>query len=308
MKLERRKTMSTPKFVYVTYIAGNADQVWNALLDVKFTRKYWGRENVSDWKKGSNWEHRRLDDTHTVDLVGEVIESVPPHRLALTWAEPADKANKAKHTRVTLELQPIESMVRLTVTHDQFENAPEMLPHISEGWPRVLSSLKSLLETGKPLHTWAKSQNGVTRVMEMENSGEILRQFYVAVQEKDLVAARKYLSDDLVFVGVFETYPNAEAYIASLTKLLQIVKRLSVKSIVAEGSDAAIFFELETIVPAAATTLVAEWHQIKNGKIVRVHSAFDGRPFADMFGGAGASSAKTISKTTSNAAAASRAA
>jgi len=148
--------MSKPKFVYVIYISATPEKIWSALLDVKFTREYWGHENVSDWKAGSSWEHRRLDDARTVDLVGEVIESVPPHRLVLTWAEPADKANRAKHTRVTIELQPIESMVRLTVTHDQFENAPGMLPKISEGWPRVLSSLKSLLETGKPLQTWAK--------------------------------------------------------------------------------------------------------------------------------------------------------
>ena len=151
--------MSNSKFVYVIYIAGTANQIWNALLDARFTREYWGHENVSDWKKGSNWEHRRFDDARTVDLVGEVIENVPPHRLVLTWADPADKANRAKHTRVTVELQPIESMVRLTVTHDQFENAPGMLPKISEGWPRVLSSLKSLLETGKPLQTWAKPKN-----------------------------------------------------------------------------------------------------------------------------------------------------
>ncbi len=63
------------------------------------------------------------------------------------------------------------------------------------------------------------------------------------------------------------------------------MKRLDVKKIIAEGNDAAVFFELETKAPAAATTLVAEWHQIKNGKISHVESAFDGRPFAAMFAG-----------------------
>ncbi len=61
--------------------------------------------------------------------------------------------------------------------------------------------------------------------------------------------------------------------------------RLDVKTIIAEGNQAAIFFELETKAPAAATTLVAEWHQMKDGKISRVQSAFDGRPFAAMFAG-----------------------
>ncbi len=119
----------------------------------------------------------------------------------------------------------------------------------------------------------------------MPEAGEILKKFYDAVIKKDIAAARSYLSEDLVFVGLFETYPNAEAYLKALTGLLSITVRLDVKKIIAEGSDAAVFFELETSAPAEATTLVAEWHQISNGKISRVQSAFDGRPFAAMFSG-----------------------
>jgi len=119
----------------------------------------------------------------------------------------------------------------------------------------------------------------------MPNAGEILKKFYAAVAKKDIAAARAYLNDDLVFVGLFETYPNAEAYLKALTGLLSITVRLDVKKIIAEGNDAAVFFELETRAPAEATTLVAEWHQVKNGKISRVESAFDGRPFAAMFAG-----------------------
>jgi uncharacterized protein YndB with AHSA1/START domain len=87
--------------------------------------------------------------------VGRVIEFEAPRRLVLTWAAPADADNRAAHTRVTFELEQIESMVRLTVTHDELERGSEMLRGITEGWPRVLSSLKSFLETGKPLPTWA---------------------------------------------------------------------------------------------------------------------------------------------------------
>lgn len=120
----------------------------------------------------------------------------------------------------------------------------------------------------------------------MENAGIILRDFYEAVKQRDLVKARGYLDDNLTFVGLFETYRNADSYIATFTQLLQIVTRLDVKVIIGQGDNAAIFFELETTAPAAATTLVAEWHQTKEGKIVRAQSAFDGRPFAAMFSGA----------------------
>jgi ketosteroid isomerase-like protein len=117
------------------------------------------------------------------------------------------------------------------------------------------------------------------------NAGTILKQFYDAVQERDMAKARTYLADDMTFVGLFETYPNADAYIATFTQLMQIVTRLNVKTIIAEGDNAAIFVEMVTTAPAPATTLVAEWHQTRNGKITRAQSAFDGRPFAAMFAG-----------------------
>jgi len=115
------------------------------------------------------------------------------------------------------------------------------------------------------------------------NAGAILRMFYDAVQQRDMVKARSYLDDHMTFVGLFETYPNADAYFATFTQLMGIVKRLDVKVIVGEGDNAAIFMEMETTAPAPGTTLVAEWHQTRNGKIIRAHSAFDGRPFAAMF-------------------------
>jgi uncharacterized protein YndB with AHSA1/START domain len=147
--------MSSDKFVYVMYIASTPDKVWKALLDGEMTRQYWGHENISDWKPGSKWEHRRFDDAHTLRLVGQVLECDPPRRLVMTWAEPADAADRAKHSRVAIDLAPVGDMVRLTVTHDEFKPGSDMLQRISNGWPRVLSSLKSLLETGRPLNTWA---------------------------------------------------------------------------------------------------------------------------------------------------------
>jgi hypothetical protein len=114
-------------------------------------------------------------------------------------------------------------------------------------------------------------------------SAEVLKNFYAAVIQRDLATARRYLADDLVFVGLFETYPNADAYIKALTGLLQITRELRIKTIIGEGAQAAVFFDLVTGPPAVATTLVAEWHQVRNGKIYHVESAFDGRPFEAMF-------------------------
>ena len=147
--------MDRATFVYVTYIAAQPEAVWKGLLDGAFTRQYWAHENVSDWKPGSTWEHRRLDEARTVDVLGEVLEAEPPRRLVITWAWPKDRGRRDRHSRVTFEIEKVADMARLTVTHDDLERDPEMAKKISGGWPRVLSSLKSLLETGRPLDTFA---------------------------------------------------------------------------------------------------------------------------------------------------------
>jgi uncharacterized protein YndB with AHSA1/START domain len=141
------------RFVYVIYIASTREKVWEALVRGELTRQYWGHENVSDWKRGSGWKHVTADDARAVRIEGEVLESIPPKRLVLTWADPADAADRRKHSRMTLTLEPVKDMVRLTLVHDELPS--EMLEKISSGWPRVLSSLKSFLETGRPLDTWA---------------------------------------------------------------------------------------------------------------------------------------------------------
>jgi SnoaL-like domain len=118
----------------------------------------------------------------------------------------------------------------------------------------------------------------------MSNSGELLARSCEAVRCKDIDAVRQFVDKDLVFVGLFETYPDAESYLRALTGFLSITTRLTIKKIIGEADYAAVFFELVTTAPAAATTLVAELHEVRSGKIVRVRSSFDGRPFAAMFG------------------------
>ena len=145
--------MNNEKFMYVTYIATTPQKVWDALLKGELTRQYWKHENVSDWKPGSQWQHVADDGKRTVKIIGKVLESVPNKRLVLTWGEVADAAHAATHSRVAIDIETVGAMVRLTVAHDELN--PDMQRKIANGWPRVLCSLKSFLETGRPLDTWA---------------------------------------------------------------------------------------------------------------------------------------------------------
>ena len=151
--------MTNPSFVYVTYIATTPEKVWQALVDPAVTRQYWvgvkadsaAHENISDWKPGSRWEHRRVENGE-VDVAGKVVEHSPPRRLAYTWARPAEFDNDSKHSRVSFEIEPQGGgLVRLTVTHEGLEGDQKMLASISGGWPQILSQLKTLLETGGAL-------------------------------------------------------------------------------------------------------------------------------------------------------------
>lgn len=151
--------MKKPDFIYVTYIATTPEKIWQALVDPKIMRQYWlgakadspAHENISDWKPGSRWEHRRVD-TGAVDMVGKVVEHTPSSCLAFTWARPNDFDDASKHSRVSFEIEPQSSgLVRLTVIHEGLEGDPKMLAGISGGWPQVLSHLKTFLETGRAL-------------------------------------------------------------------------------------------------------------------------------------------------------------
>ena len=116
-----------------------------------------------------------------------------------------------------------------------------------------------------------------------DDARTVLARFYDAIRRRDFPAARACLADEMTFFGLFETYPSADAYLATFRQLLQITKDLEVKVLIGRRDDAAIFFELETTAPVPARVLVAEWHETRKGKIVRARSAFDGRPYAAMF-------------------------
>jgi len=149
-------TKETTSFVYVTYIVSTPEKVFEAITKPDVARRYWGHENVSDWQPGSKWEHIRANDERTVELVGKVIEISPPARLVISWASASQAADPASHSRVTFEIEEYDNMVRLTVSHDELEAGSAMANGISKGWPAVLSSLKSFLETGSGIDVFAK--------------------------------------------------------------------------------------------------------------------------------------------------------
>jgi uncharacterized protein YndB with AHSA1/START domain len=145
--------MKNPKLVYTLFIRSTPKKTWEAITKPEFTRQYWGElANVSDWKKGSKWEH--VTKENETWIVGKVVESAPPKRLVLTWADP-DKLKD--ESRVSFEIEPVEDMVCLTVKHDHFKAGSKMAGKVAFGWPRVLSSLKTFLETGKGLNIFCKA-------------------------------------------------------------------------------------------------------------------------------------------------------
>lgn len=149
-------TRQTTSFVYVSFILSTPEKVFEAITRPDITRRYWGHDNVSDWEPGSKWEHVRANDERSVNIVGEVVESSPPARLVITWANPSEASDPEAYSRVTFEIEPYEDMVRLTVSHDDLVVGSGMAIGVSKGWPLVLSSLKSLLETGRGLDVFAR--------------------------------------------------------------------------------------------------------------------------------------------------------
>jgi len=151
--------MSGTRFVYVIYIRSSAEAVWDGLIKPEFTRKYWaGTHQESEWRPGSSWK-AFAPDGRLIDA-GEIIEYDRLHRLVLTWRNEVFPEVKAEgFTRLTYELEIAGDAVKLTLTHESEVADSKMIEGVREGWPLFLNSLKSLLETGKPLEAsteWPK--------------------------------------------------------------------------------------------------------------------------------------------------------
>jgi uncharacterized protein YndB with AHSA1/START domain len=139
-----------PTFVYVTYIAAPPEKVWRALTEPDLTEKYWFGFRVR--ANGNAGEHMTAQDPTGKEIHRDVIlVSEPPRRLVYAWRPLYDEFKHERPSRVTLDIAPMQGQVRLTVIHDDFDEGSAVFEKISEGWPSVLSSLKSYLETGRAL-------------------------------------------------------------------------------------------------------------------------------------------------------------
>jgi uncharacterized protein YndB with AHSA1/START domain len=148
------------KFVYVTYIRTTPETLWDALTKPEFTRAYWhGVWPDCSWEAGASW--RLMFPDGRVGDTGEVLEVDRPRRLVLRWRNEFRPELKAEgFSRATFELAPMGDTVKLTVTHEMERAGSKFIDAVSTGWPSILSSLKSLLETGQALERPTKIDLG----------------------------------------------------------------------------------------------------------------------------------------------------
>jgi uncharacterized protein YndB with AHSA1/START domain len=153
--------MAESRFVYVTYIRTTPEKLWAALIDPAFTRQYWaGTWQDCAWEAGSPWK-LMIPDGRIGDS-GEIVEIEPGKRLVLTWRnEFMEDLRGAAPTRLTYELEAVGESVKLTLIHESDEPDSKLIDAVSHGWPHILASLKSLLETGESLAETRRWPEGV---------------------------------------------------------------------------------------------------------------------------------------------------
>lgn len=140
--------MARSTFVYVTYIRTTPEKLWSALTDADSMKQYWfGNHCESQWTAGSPWKNVYPDGRITD--VGEIVEADPPRRLVIRWRhqERAELRSEGE-SLCTMELESAGAAVKLSITHTIEREPSKLIDAVSGGWPKVLSNLKSLLETG----------------------------------------------------------------------------------------------------------------------------------------------------------------
>jgi uncharacterized protein YndB with AHSA1/START domain len=140
--------MARSTFVYVTYIRTTPEKLWSALTDAEFMKQYWfGMRCESRWTTGSPWQ--LVSGDGQVFDAGEIVEAAPARRLVIRWQHKNRPELEAEGPSLcTIELEPGETAVKLTITHGIDREPSKLIEAVSGGWPKILSNLKSLLETG----------------------------------------------------------------------------------------------------------------------------------------------------------------
>jgi len=153
--------MSKSRFLYVTYIRTTPEKLWEALTNPEFTKRYWCEvRNESTWKKDADWK-LVAPDGRVADS-GKVLEIDPPRRLVVSWKhELLPDVRDEVASRATFELEQAADSVKLTVIHESDVPDSKIIRSVSGGWPAILASLKSLLETGAALEVTAKWPKGM---------------------------------------------------------------------------------------------------------------------------------------------------
>ena len=162
--LEETTPMDKPTFVYTTYISTTPARLWQALTDPAFTGRYWGATFATDWREGSpmTWDMLGLRFESPEQVV---LESDPPRRLSYSWhtftpelvrslnlvENVGERLAAESRSKVTFDIEPLGDVCKLTVVHDGFDVGSTAAAMVSLGWPRILSDLKTLLETGETM-------------------------------------------------------------------------------------------------------------------------------------------------------------
>jgi len=140
--------MARSTFVYVTYIRTTPEKLWSALTDdAEFMKQYWfGMHCESQWIAGSSWK-LVCGDGQVFDA-GEIVEAEPTRRLVIRWQNLKPELKAEGASLCTMELEPSGTAVKLSITHSIEREPSKLIEAVSGGWPKVISNLKSLLETG----------------------------------------------------------------------------------------------------------------------------------------------------------------
>jgi uncharacterized protein YndB with AHSA1/START domain len=139
--------MKKNQFVYVTYIRTTPEKLWSALTDAEFMKQYWfGCHCESQWTTGSTWK-LVSPDGQTLDS-GEIVEAEPPRRLVIRWQNLKPELKAEGASLCTMVIEPSGTAVKLSITHSVEREPSKLMEAVAAGWPKVISNLKSFLESG----------------------------------------------------------------------------------------------------------------------------------------------------------------